>query len=79
MREVDYSYAGYDPYQVSVKDGAGNQVSLTTYGYTAIATVTSGIPEHGSENVVGSYLQTVSAVAEHWWIADDDLHDVRHG
>ncbi len=60
MREVDYSYADYDPYQVSVKDGAGNQVSLTTYGYTANATATSGVPEHGSENVVGSYLQSVS-------------------
>ena len=61
-RETDYSYTGFDPYQVTVLDSSGHQAGQTTYTYTASATAKSGIPGHGTQNAGGPYLYSVA----HW-------------
>jgi len=61
-RETDYAYSssGYDLTQTTVFDSNHNQVAQTTYGYTTSAVATSGLPQHGTANAGGPYLQTVS-------------------
>jgi hypothetical protein len=48
--ETDYTYScGSFPYQVTVKDGSGNQISQATYGYDQTTPVaTSGLTNHSS-------------------------------
>lgn len=61
-RETDYSYSstGYDLMQTTMYGSNHSQVSQTTNGYTTSATATSGLPQHGTANAGGPYLQTIS-------------------
>lgn len=58
-KETDYSYNGFDLHQVTVLDN-GVQSGQTTYDYTTSATTTSGVPQHGTANAGGPYLQKVT-------------------
>jgi YD repeat-containing protein len=61
-RETDYTYTGFDLQSVTVLDSNGIPSGQTTYGYAQSATATSGVPQHGTTNAGGPYLNTIS----HW-------------
>ncbi|MGH9585787.1 MAG: RHS repeat domain-containing protein [Acidobacteriaceae bacterium] len=60
--ETDYTYySGAYPSRISVKDGAGNLISQTTYSYDQTTpTATSGLPNHGSASGTRANLTTVA-------------------
>lgn len=59
-QKIDYSYAYLDdPSQITTLNN-GIQVAQTNYGYAYTAPQTSGVPQHGTTNAGGPYLQSVS-------------------